>query len=76
MTKLETSLLDLLKEDCRIPIEKLAVMTGASLEEVAETIESLEKRLSDAEEKVRRLNRWRWGVVIALILTILVFIFK
>ena len=44
MTKLETSLLDLLKEDCRIPLEKLAVMTGASLEEVASTIESLEKR--------------------------------
>ena len=44
MTKLESSLLDLLKEDCRLPLEKLAVMTGASLEEVAETIESLEKR--------------------------------
>ena len=32
MTKLETSLLDLLKEDCRIPLEKLAVMTGSSME--------------------------------------------
>ena len=44
MTKLETDLLDLLKEDCRIPLEKLSVMTGASLEEVASTIEELEKR--------------------------------
>jgi len=44
MTKLETALLDLLKEDCRIPLEKLAVMTGASMEEVAQTIDGLEKR--------------------------------
>ena len=42
MTKLETDILDLLKEDCRLPLEKLAVMTGASLEEVASTIEALE----------------------------------
>ena len=44
MTKLESSLLDLLKEDCRLPLEKLAVMTGASLEETAAAIEELEKR--------------------------------
>ena len=44
MTRLETDLLDLLKEDCRIPLEKLSVMTGATLEEVAATIEDLEKR--------------------------------
>ena len=44
MTKLESSLLDLLKEDCRLPLEKLAVMTGASLEETAAAIEDLEKR--------------------------------
>ncbi len=44
MTKLETSLLDLLREDCRLPLEKLAVMTGASVEEVAEAIDSMEKR--------------------------------
>lgn len=43
MTKLETSLLDLLQEDCRLPLEKLAVMTGSTLEEVAEAVESLEK---------------------------------
>ena len=44
MTKLETSLLDLLQEDCRLPLEKLAVMTGAPIEEVAEAIDSMEKR--------------------------------
>ncbi len=44
VTKLESSLLDLLKEDCRLPLEKLATMTGATLEEVAGTIEDLEKR--------------------------------
>ena len=44
MTKLETALLDLLQEDCRLPLEKIAVMTGETLEKVAETIDSLEKR--------------------------------
>ena len=32
------------KEDCRLPLEKIAVMTGAPLEEVAATIDNLEKR--------------------------------
>lgn len=44
MTKLETSLLDLLQEDCRIQLEKLAVMTCSSLDEVAAAIDNLEKR--------------------------------
>ncbi len=44
MTKLEASLLDLLKEDCRIPLEKIAVMTGSTLSEVTEAIDNLEKR--------------------------------
>ena len=44
MTKLETSLLDILQDDCRIPLAKMSVMTGASLDEVAAAIESLEKR--------------------------------
>lgn len=44
MTKLETALLDLLKEDCRLSLEKLSVMTGAPMEDVASTIDSLEKR--------------------------------
>ncbi len=44
MTKLETSLLDILKEDCRIPLEKMAVMTGASLDEVVEAIRTLEEK--------------------------------
>ena len=44
MTRLETQVLDLLREDCRLPLEKLAVMLGVSTEEVAETIYSLERR--------------------------------
>ena len=45
MTRLETQVLDLLREDCRLPLEKLAVMLGVSTEEVAETIDSLERRV-------------------------------
>ena len=44
MTRLETQVLDQLREDCRLPLEKLAVMLGVSTEEVAETIDSLERR--------------------------------
>ena len=44
MTRLETQVLDLLREDCRLPLEKLAVMLGVSTEEVAESIDSLERR--------------------------------
>lgn len=44
MTRLETQVLDLLREDCRLPLEKLAVMLDVSTEEVAETIDSLERR--------------------------------
>ncbi|MGN0793646.1 MAG: Lrp/AsnC family transcriptional regulator [Aristaeellaceae bacterium] len=43
MTKLETELLELLREDCRLPLEKLAVMLGTTAEEVAETIDRLEE---------------------------------
>jgi len=44
VTKLEMSLLNLLKEDCRLPLEKMAVMTGATIEEVADAISEMEKR--------------------------------
>ena len=44
MTLLETEVLYLLREYCRLPLEKLAVMLGVSTEEVAETIDSLERR--------------------------------
>ena len=43
MTKLEMDFLDILREDCRLPLEKLAVMTGASTAEVAEAIDRMEK---------------------------------
>ena len=44
MTKLQMDLLELLQEDCRLPMEKLAVMTGSTLEKTAQAIEELEKR--------------------------------
>ncbi len=44
MTKLEMDLLELLQEDCRLPLEKLAVMAGTTMEEAAAAIDSLEKR--------------------------------
>ena len=44
MTKLETSILDILKEDCRISLEKIAIMTGEPLEEVAGAVEVLEAK--------------------------------
>ncbi len=44
MTKLEMDLLELLQEDCRLPLEKLAVMTGCTVEEAAAAIEDMEKR--------------------------------
>ena len=43
LTKLDMELLDLLQEDCRLPLEKLAVMTGATVTEVAEAITRLEE---------------------------------
>ena len=44
MTKLEDALLEILKEDCRISLEKKAVMTGATLEETAAAIQELEEK--------------------------------
>lgn len=43
MTKLEMELLDLLREDCRLPLEKLAIMLGATTAEVAEAIDRMEQ---------------------------------
>lgn len=40
----DMEILSLLQQDCRLPLEKLAVMTGKSMEEVADAIESMEKR--------------------------------
>ncbi len=44
MTKFEMELLDLLREDCRLPLEKLAVMLDSTVTEVAETIDRLEEQ--------------------------------
>ena len=43
MTKLESDILEILREDCRLPLEKIAVMAGVSVQEAAETIERLEQ---------------------------------
>ncbi len=40
----EMELLALLQQDCRLPLEKLSVMTGKTMEDVAECIQDLEKR--------------------------------
>jgi len=44
MQSLNMQLLEILREDCRVPLEKLAVMTGASLHDVASAIEEMEKK--------------------------------
>ena len=40
----EMEILHLLQEDCRLPLEKLSVMTNRTMEEVAEAIQSMEKQ--------------------------------
>ena len=42
MQNLQMQLLQLLQEDCRLPLEKLATMTGSTMEEVAECIDRME----------------------------------
>ena len=44
MTKLQSELLEILKEDCRISLETVATMTGESLETVAEAIQDMEEK--------------------------------
>ncbi len=43
MNDKQKAVLELLNEDCRIPLEKMAVMLNMDMEEVAETIDHLEK---------------------------------
>lgn len=40
----EKQVLDMLNEDCRIPLEKMAVMMGMEIREIEEIIDSLEKQ--------------------------------
>lgn len=44
MQNLQMELLHILQEDCRIPLEKLAVMTGSTLEEVGRAVDEMEKK--------------------------------
>ncbi len=43
MTHLESHVLEIMREDCRLPLEKIAVMAGASLVETAQAVRSLEE---------------------------------
>ena len=43
MQNLQMELLQILKEDCRLPLEKLAVMTDATIETVAQAIQDMER---------------------------------
>ena len=42
MTHTELSVLEILTEDARTPVERIAIMTGKTPEEIAETIHHLE----------------------------------
>lgn len=43
MQGLKMQVLEILNEDCRMPLERIAVMTGTTLEAVAQAIEEMEK---------------------------------
>ena len=43
MQSLQMQLLHLLQEDCRLPLEKLAVMSGSTVETVATVIDDMER---------------------------------
>lgn len=43
MQNLKAQILEILCEDCRTPLERLAVMTGSQLSQVAQAIEELEQ---------------------------------
>ena len=43
MQALKAQILEILNEDCRTPLERIAVMTGAEMEKVAQAIDELER---------------------------------
>ena len=43
MQTLKADILEILSQDCRIPLERIAVMTGRDLAQVAQAIDELEK---------------------------------
>ena len=43
MNDLKHRLLDIMQEDCRIPLEKLSVMLGISMQETAQAIQEMEQ---------------------------------
>ena len=43
MQSLKAQILEILSEDCRTPLERIAVMTGSDLTQVTEAVEELER---------------------------------
>lgn len=43
LTKIKHQILDIMNEDCRLPLEKMAVMLGLDVHEVAAAIDEMEK---------------------------------
>ena len=43
MEKIKAQILDILREDCRTPLEQIAVMAGTTLEKVSEAIDEMER---------------------------------
>ena len=43
MQSLKAQILEILCEDCRVPLERIAVMTGAALTDVAQAIDEMER---------------------------------
>ncbi|MBR4360491.1 MAG: Lrp/AsnC family transcriptional regulator [Clostridia bacterium] len=43
MQALKSQILEILSADCRIPLERIAIMTGAELSQVAQAIDEMEK---------------------------------
>ena len=43
MQPLKEQVLEILSEDCRTPLERIAVMTGSALADVAQAVDELER---------------------------------
>ena len=56
MQSLKNQILEIISEDCRTPLERIAVMTGAALSEVAQAIEELEKQMESAASEYTKLE--------------------
>ena len=54
MQSLKAQILEILSEDCRTPLERIAVMTGSELTQVAEAVEAVaEVAAEEAAEEAK-----------------------